>query len=240
MANIGSDIRYVPPLVERPKALEYTKVYDLIAALPLIAWYGICVAARLPALVHEIAVTDFNTLDLRALSSLVSHFTTLVFITTLIALLIFRDKPKAKAEGLMPRAAAIIGTYLSVGIVLLQPVELSNPLYFASTLLAVVGTIFAVYSALNLGQSISMMSEARRLVVRGPYAVVRHPLYLGEGIVLVGLTLQFYSLSAVLLLILQCACQVMRMNNEEQILLRTFPQYRNYMARTWRLIPHVY
>jgi len=85
-----------------------------------------------------------------------------------------------------------------------------------------------------------MMSEARQLVVRGPYAVVRHPLYLGEGIALVGLTLQFFSLSAVLILMLQCACQVIRMNIEEQVLLRTFPQYRNYMAQTARLIPHLY
>jgi protein-S-isoprenylcysteine O-methyltransferase Ste14 len=30
------------------------------------------------------------------------------------------------------------------------------------------------------------------------------------------------------------------MNNEEQVLLKTFPQYRNYMAQTARLIPHLY
>ena len=100
--------------------------------------------------------------------------------------------------------------------------------------------MFALYSALKLGRSISMMSEARRLVSRGPYALVRHPLYLGEGIVLAGLTVQFFSLSAVLIFMLQCACQIIRMNNEEQVLLRTFPQYRNYMARTARLIPYVY
>ena len=237
MADIGTDIQHAHSLVGRLKALEYTKVYDLLAALPLIVWYGLCVAARLPALVQGIAVTDFRAVDLHTILGLVSKLTTLVFISTLIALLIFRDKPQAKAEGLMPRAAAITGTYLSVGIVLLPPVELSNQLYFISTLLAVVGTIFAVYSALNLGQSISMMSEARRLVVRGPYAVVRHPLYLGEGIILIGLTLQFFSLWAVLILMLQYACQVIRMNNEEQVLLRTFPQYRNYMAQTARLIP---
>jgi protein-S-isoprenylcysteine O-methyltransferase Ste14 len=78
------------------------------------------------------------------------------------------------------------------------------------------------------------------LVVSGPYAVIRHPLYLGEGVALVGLTLQFLSLSALLILMLQCACQVVRMNNEEQVLLRTFPQYGTYMIRTARLIPHVY
>lgn len=240
MADIGTDIRPAHPFVGRLKALEYTKVYDLLAALPLIVWYGFGVAARLPDLVQGIAATDLRAIDLHAFLSLISKLTTLVFITTLIALLIFRDKPRAKAGGLMPRAAAIAGTYLSVAIILLPPVELPNTLYLASTLLAVAGTMFAVYSALNLGQSISMMSEARRLVVRGPYAVVRHPLYLGEGVMLIGLTLQFFSISAVLILMLQCACQVIRMNNEERVLLRTFPQYKSYMAQTARLIPHVY
>ena len=240
MGHVGTVIQHGCFLSERFKAMEQTKIYDRLAALPLIVWFGLCASARIPALVREILVEDFGTKDLRAILDFSSKLTTSVFLSTLIALLIFRDKPQAKAEGLFPRAAAIAGTYLSVGIVQLAPVRLSNAPYFVSTLLIVVGTLFALYSALNLGRSISMMSEARRLVVCGPYAVVRHPLYLGEGIVLVGLTLQFFSLSAVLILALQCACQVVRMNNEERILLRTFPQYGNYMAETARLIPHLY
>ena len=240
MTRISTDIQHGSFLLERLKAMEQTKVYDRLAALPLIVWFGLCASARVPALVHQISVTDFGAIDLRAILDLTSKLATSIFLTTLIALLIFREKPQAKAEGLFPRAAAIAGTYLNVGIVQLPPVELPNQLYVVSTLLTVVGTLFALYSALNLGRSISMMSEARRLVVCGPYAVVRHPLYLGEGIVLVGLTLQFFSLSAVLILGLQCACQIVRMNNEEQVLLRTFPQYRNYMGETARLIPHLY
>ncbi len=240
MIHTGTDIQRCSSLIARLKALEHTKVYDLLAALPLIVWYGLCKSARIPALMDEISATNFGAIDLRAIVGIISQLTTLVFFSTLIALLIFRDKPRSKSEGLIPRAAAIAGTYLSVAIVQLPPIEISNQLYYLSTLLAVVGTIFALYSALNLGRSISMMPEARQMVVRGPYAVVRHPLYLGEGIVLVGLTLQFFSLSAVLILMLQYACQVIRMNYEEQVLLRTFPQYRNYMAQTARLIPHLY
>ena len=240
MARIGIDIQHRTSPTERFKALEHTKVYDLLAALPLIVWYGLGASARLSGLVNEISVTNYGVIDLRAIVGVISNLTTLVFFGTLIALLVFRNKPQAKSEGLFPRAAAIAGTYLGVAIVQMPPAELSNQLYYMSTLLAVVGTVFALYSALNLGRSISMMSEARQLVVRGPYAAVRHPLYLGEGIALVGLTLQFFSLWAVLILMLQCACQVIRMNNEEQILLRTFPQYRNYMAQTARLIPHLY
>lgn len=240
MAHIGTDIQHCASLIERFKALEHTKVYDLLAALPLIVWYGFCASARIPAVIDGISATDFGAIDPRAIADIISKLTMLVFVGTLIALLIFRDKPQAKSAGLFPRAAAIAGTYLSVAIVQLPPVALSNRLFYMSTLLAVVGTLIALYSALNLGRSISMMSEARQLVVRGPYAAVRHPLYLGEGIVLVGLTLQFLSIWAVLILMLQCACQFIRMNNEEQVLLRTFPQYRGYIARTSRLIPYLY
>lgn len=238
--DIGADIQRGQPLAARLSALEHTKTYDLIAAIPLIVWYGLSVAARLPALAQEIVNIDFGTTDLNAILGLVSKLTTSVFLSTLIALLIFRDKPRAKAKGLTPRIVAVAGTYLGVGMLLLPPVHLSNLLYCTSTLLVIAGTIFALYGALNLGQSISMMSEARRLVVRGPYAVIRHPVYLGEGIVLLGLMLQFFSLSAVLILILQYTCQIIRMNNEEQVLLRAFPQYGDYMAQTARLIPRTY
>jgi len=239
MSAIGN-IQPARSLVERLRALERTKLYDLAAALPLIVWYALCVAVRLPALVEEISGLDFGATDLRTVLGLISKLTTLAFISTLIALLILRDKPRSKADGLMPRAAAITGTYLSLAIIQLPPVALPDRIYLVSTMLAAGGTSFALYSALNLGRSLSMMSEARRLVVRGPYALIRHPLYLGEGIVLIALTLQFFSLWALLILALQCACQVIRMNNEEQVLARTFPQYKGYMAQTARLIPHVY
>jgi protein-S-isoprenylcysteine O-methyltransferase Ste14 len=102
------------------------------------------------------------------------------------------------------------------------------------------GTVFALYSALTLGRSLSMLPEARRLVTRGPYKLIRHPLYLGEAIALVGLTLQFVSPWALMIFGFQCACQVMRMSSEETILSTVFPEYRNYMTRTARLLPHIY
>jgi protein-S-isoprenylcysteine O-methyltransferase Ste14 len=240
MAGIGIANEPTHTFVERLRALEQTKLYDLLAALPLIAWYGLGVIALLPILLKELVVTDLAALTFHGVLSLVSKTATLVFISTLIALLIFRDKPTAKAGGLLPRAAAVIGTYLSVAIVLLPAAELSDPLYFVSTLLGVVGTVFALYSLLNLGVSISMMSEARRFVTGGPYAVIRHPLYLGEGIALLGLALQHFSPAAAMILLLQCACQVLRMNNEERILSGAFPQYTDYVTRTARLIPYLY
>jgi protein-S-isoprenylcysteine O-methyltransferase Ste14 len=240
MVELGTGQQYAASIADRLKALQQTKLYDLLATSPLIGWYALCLRARFPDLVQQIAAADLATIDLLTVSSIVSKFASLAFISVLIALLAFRATPRAKAPGLIPRVAALAGTYLGVGIVLLPPIALSTQLYLTSTLLIVGGTVFALYSALKLGRSISMMSEARRLVTRGPYAVIRHPLYLGEGIALVGLTLQFLSPWAVLILAFQCTCQVERMKNEERILLQVFPEYRNYMAHTGRLVPYIY
>jgi protein-S-isoprenylcysteine O-methyltransferase Ste14 len=118
--------------------------------------------------------------------------------------------------------------------------ELSVPLHVASTLLIVGGIVFALYAVLELGRSLSMLPEARRLVTNGPYSVIRHPLYLGEAVALVGVTLQYLSPWALALLALQCIFQLERMKNEELVLSGAFPDYRDYAARTARLVPGLY
>jgi protein-S-isoprenylcysteine O-methyltransferase Ste14 len=77
-------------------------------------------------------------------------------------------------------------------------------------------------------------------VVSGPYAFVRHPLYLGEFIVIFGTALQHSMPWSLLLLGVQYMFQFERMRNEERVLARAFPNYTDYMARTARLLPGVY
>jgi protein-S-isoprenylcysteine O-methyltransferase Ste14 len=240
MVDTGTRETQAISLAARLEALRGTKVYDLLAAAPLIAWYGVCVAKRFPELARYVMATDWGTADIATLSNIASKFASLIFITAIIVLLALRHTPRAKTSGLVPRVAAVAGTYLSVGIVLLPAAELSAPLYLTATFLILGGTVFALYSALKLGRSISMLPEARRLVTGGPYAVIRHPLYLGEAIALVGLTLQFLSPWAVAIFGLQCACQIVRITSEERVLASAFPEYRNYMTHTARLLPYIY
>jgi protein-S-isoprenylcysteine O-methyltransferase Ste14 len=148
--------------------------------------------------------------------------------------------PQRATLGFLPRFAAVAGTFLSLGFLLLPPQELSTALYLFSLLLLIAGTAFAIWALLVLGRSISLMPEARRLVTSGPYAFVRHPLYLGEMVAIAGIGLQHFSVWALLLIGLGWAFQFQRMKYEEEVLSRSFPGYGEYMARTSRLVPGVY
>jgi len=230
----------------RLKTIRRTKLYDLFAAAPLIAWYVFCAAQMLPLVAAQIELvklfveTDPSVLPTELVLSTVSHATSLAFLAILVVMFVVRHVPQRSARGFYPRCAAVAGTFLSVGMVLLPLQELSSALYIGSLLLIIGGTGLAIYATLVLGRSISILPEARRLVTWGPYTLVRHPLYLGEIIATAGIALQYLSAWALSLLIAVCAFQLQRMKYEERVLFQVFPRYEDYMARTARLIPGVY
>jgi protein-S-isoprenylcysteine O-methyltransferase Ste14 len=230
----------------RLKAFRRTKLYDLFAAAPLIAWYGYCVAQMLPSLAQQVALvklfvrTDPSMLPATLVLRTVSEVSTLAFFLLLVVMFTVRHIPQRAALGFYPRFAAVVGTFLSVGFLLLRPQELSYALYLTSLLLVIAGTVFAICAVVVLGRSISLLPEARRLVTWGPYALVRHPLYLGEMIAVAGVALQYRSTVALLLLGLVWGFLLWRMKYEEYVLFQSFPEYGDYMARTARLVPGVY
>ena len=84
------------------------------------------------------------------------------------------------------------------------------------------------------------MPEARKLVTAGPYALVRHPLYFCEELALFGIALQHQQPAALVVFAAQFAFQIVRMHYEERVLTGAFPEYKDYAARTARLIPGIY
>ena len=232
--------------VKRFRSFRRTKVYDLLAASPLIVWFAFCCAQILPMLGQEIALaklfiqTDPSVLPATLVLRVVSKVAILIFFALLVALFTLRCVPRGGAPGLYPRFIAIAGTFLSVGISVLPPREISMTLYVTSLLLMIGGFAFAIWAVLCLGRSISILPEARQLVTQGPYSFIRHPLYLGEMVGTAGIALQFSAPWAFLLVGLQYIFQILRMINEERVLLELFPQYKIYKAQTARLVPGVY
>lgn len=217
-----------------------TKAYDLLAAIPLCAWFAINGASALQLLAQK--TQEFiSHPDGELCLTIVSRAAVLLFALAAIGMLLMRSPPTGRAKGLGPRVASFLGTYISVAIVLFLPAaELPEGALLVSAVLILGGMGFSLYAIVYLGRSFSLMAEARNLVTSGPYARVRHPLYVGEELAIIGATIQFISPLAIALLALQMACQFYRMECEEQVLGEAFPNYDDYKARTARLVPGIY
>lgn len=153
-------------------------------------------------------------------------------------LFVVRLRPMAKSEGWMPRAVALAGGFLPLALVALpRDADLSVAAKFLSSLLVVGGTLGSITILRQLDRSFSIMPEARRLVTRGAYAHVRHPLYLAEAVATSGALIQFWSGWAVLIVTVQFGFQFLRMCSEERVLHCAFPEYAAYSRVTPRLMP---
>ena len=219
---------------------EGSKLYDLLAATPLLLWMLLYAEQQVPALVRYIAVTDPQSWDALFFARVAAKSASIVFLGLLLVLLTIRRTPQRKTPGLHPRIAALAGTYLGVAMMILPERASGWGMLVVSVVLILAGTLFSVYALTRLGRSISLLPEARALVTDGPYRVIRHPLYLGEAVTLIGLSLQYLSLLAALIVVLQIAFQLQRMKHEEDVLRAAFPDYGPYMARTARLLPGLY
>lgn len=227
---------YFLPAALRPG----TKLYDFIAALPLIAWYGLSVVEQGPMLVQELRVYASSGRDPVMLMDALTMGLALLFAGLVIGFVIMRQPARVRAQGILPRAVAFLGAYLAVGILVLPHQTISWQLDLVATFLILAGTGISLWALLWLGRSISVMPEARELVTSGPYAIVRHPLYLGDEVALGGVALLFLSPAGLAVFAAQFALQLYRIHFEEQVLGKAFPDYAAYSTRVKRLIPGLY
>jgi protein-S-isoprenylcysteine O-methyltransferase Ste14 len=169
---------------------------------------------------------------------LLSNLASLVFLCLVVGVAVFRLKPSRAAPGLEPRLTALVATYMMLPLAIMP---LGNTPPAAASIvglsLVVLGSALSAYVIMWLGRSFSIMAEARGLVTRGPYAIVRHPLYVAEEIAVIGMVLLNWSLLAAPLAIVQWSLQLRRMRHEEGVLEATFPDYASYAARTPRWVP---
>jgi protein-S-isoprenylcysteine O-methyltransferase Ste14 len=201
-------------------------------------WFLLLAVNAVRDIAQSIGAISESGFDALAAARLVSRICLFLFVTLIAGLTLLRARPLAQAAGLQPRLSALLGCYLVYGLVFLPPnAQLGVGLHVLSAALLLIGNVLAVFILLSLGRSFSIMAESRRLVTDGPYAVIRHPLYLAELIAFLGAFIQFASPWAALLVLAQFGFQVLRMHNEEFVLSRSFPDYAAYKERTARLIP---
>ena len=104
------------------------------------------------------------------------------------------------------------------------------------------GASFRIWAVLTLGRFFTpqvTIQEGHRVVQNGPYRFLRHPSYTGGLIGLLGLAVALGSWLGVLaVVLLPLAGILVRIHVEEAVLLAALgAEYREYAARTSRLVP---
>jgi protein-S-isoprenylcysteine O-methyltransferase Ste14 len=130
-------------------------------------------------------------------------------------------------------AAVVVGAFFGV--------DWPWPVRLFGGVLLFLGALFAVAAARGLGPALTPVprpSGKGELVVSGPYAVVRHPIYSGVAAAAAGFSVlvsSWWSLGASVLLVVFFHFKAKR---EEEWLIAHYSGYQDYMARVpRRLIP---
>jgi protein-S-isoprenylcysteine O-methyltransferase Ste14 len=110
-------------------------------------------------------------------------------------------------------------------------------LYLAGMALAVAGRL-ALGSSYRPSSTLgATLAPNHRLVTSGPFAIVRHPMYLGLALAALG-ALALYRTWSTMLFVLQVPVLVVRAHREEELLARTFGEaWEQYAARVPAWLP---
>jgi protein-S-isoprenylcysteine O-methyltransferase Ste14 len=115
---------------------------------------------------------------------------------------------------------------------------------WASALLVFIGYLMVVMVLRenSYASRVVEVTEGQKVIDTGPYAVVRHPMYLGTLVLYAFSPLalgSYWALLAMWLII--PIITILRIPNEEEVLKRELPGYEEYMQRVkYRLLPGVW
>ena len=107
----------------------------------------------------------------------------------------------------------------------------------------VAGLAIVIWARLTFGvRSLHAGSDATKggLVTTGPYRFVRHPIYAGVMLILIGVVIGHHdpiTLAAVAIIVIGLG---VRIAAEERSVRRMYPEYEGYARRTKRLVPFLF
>jgi protein-S-isoprenylcysteine O-methyltransferase Ste14 len=113
----------------------------------------------------------------------------------------------------------------------------------AGDLLIAIGflAVFLVFKENSYASSIVEVDAEQKVVTTGPYALVRHPMYSGALVMLIGVPLALGSWWGLLLVIPITAVLIWRLLEEEKFLTTNLPGYSDYQHRVrYRLLRFVW
>ena len=112
-----------------------------------------------------------------------------------------------------------------------------------AALLCLCGLGFCLWARAVLGRNWSgtvTLKEDHELIVRGPYRLVRHPIYTGLLAMLIATWMEQGHIAGMIGLVLTFISFWIKLGQEEEVMRNQFPdQYAAYQLRTKRIVPFV-
>jgi protein-S-isoprenylcysteine O-methyltransferase Ste14 len=140
-----------------------------------------------------------------------------------------------------------IGYWLSfiIGATRIGRIYHWDTFFVIGAILIIIGLIIRISSIMTLKQQFTYTVtkiEDHELIEKGLYKWIRHPGYLGQLIIFTGISASLSNwLSIVLMIIPVLSGYIYRIIVEERFMIEQMGEkYRNYQARTKRLIPGIY
>lgn len=120
--------------------------------------------------------------------------------------------------------------------------ERPNSLYIdiPALIFMLFGLVVIVRGILNLNENLTPFPSPKknsRLILTGIYHYIRHPIYSGILLAMLGYSLYTLSVERAIYTIAMFVVFHFKSKLEEQLLLEKFPHYKDYMARTGRFFP---
>jgi protein-S-isoprenylcysteine O-methyltransferase Ste14 len=113
----------------------------------------------------------------------------------------------------------------------------------AGDVLVVLGflVVFFVFKENPFTSATIELAPDQQVISTGPYALVRHPMYAGALVMLLGMPLALGSWWGLLVIVAMMPALLWRLFDEEKFLSRNLPGYVEYQTKVrYRLIPLVW
>lgn len=121
--------------------------------------------------------------------------------------------------------------------------EVSSVLY-VGFVISMVGILFSIWGRMALGSNWSadaVLKSGQTLIRNGPYALVRHPIYSGITLGMIGSAIALGNVGGLLAVILILIFSFLRITYEESMMNEKFgDEWKKYAKRVKRFIPWVW
>lgn len=129
---------------------------------------------------------------------------------------------------------------LFIGLPALYRFNFSDHIRIVGAILAVVGVLVCLASIYQLRSSLTPFpspTPTSRLIQTGLYKYVRHPIYSGILMTMIGYGVFTGSFSRLLVALATLVLFYFKSGFEETLLLKRYPEYHLYRKNSWRFFP---